>query len=55
MEKRQQQISVMQMPVLRFSIGFKFKYKDSPFLSQVHIQRMTLCIANIYPSQSSEH
>lgn len=41
-KKRQQQFSVMQMPVLRFSIEFKFKYKDSPFLSQVQFQRMTL-------------
>ena len=28
--------------MLRFSIGFKFKYKDSPFLSQVQFQSMTL-------------
>lgn len=36
-------------PWLRFSIGFKFKYKDSPFLSQVQFQRMTLnweCISS---------
>lgn len=31
----------MQMPMLRFSNGFKFKYKDSPFLSQVQFQGMT--------------
>lgn len=38
----------MQMPVLRFSIGFKFKYKDRPFLSQVQFQSMT-CTESAFP------